>query len=160
MNNNPKPAEAPAGDITPAGDPYVQQLLAENADLRRRLDKLTHRMGIVRLAYRNMRARLNQPPAAAPTAGFGVAAIARLEALRAATNQVLAQMDPAGFSGDPVNWGDLECRSAAFGVDLLGDLFYWVVVGEAAPDATDFCSHIAAKLADLGWPDVEVSTEW
>lgn len=35
---------APAMDLTPAGDPYVQQLVAENARLKARVETLTRRL--------------------------------------------------------------------------------------------------------------------
>jgi len=37
---------APALDVTPAGDPFVQQLVAENARLRARVAALERRLGM------------------------------------------------------------------------------------------------------------------
>lgn len=39
-------AAAPAGDVTPAGDPFVQQLVAENERLRARVATLERRLEV------------------------------------------------------------------------------------------------------------------
>ena len=85
--------------------------------------------------------------------------IDHLHCLLLATNGILMRMEPANFSG-AINWADLKCTDAILGVDQYADPTYQVVIDEAAPDEAKFCEHIAQELATLGWPGVQVITEW
>lgn len=90
---------------------------------------------------------------------------AGLAALVAATNDVLlvaiAEKDEnESLAGDAVNWADLSCISAEGYVSDDGTPGLRVFVSEAAPDASCLRQYIADKLADLGYPDVDVVTEW
>ena len=82
-----------------------------------------------------------------------------LRRLHAAVDNIIAKMTYADFPG-AINWGDLGCKDALIGVDEDRRLCYRVVVEEAAPGEVAFCRHIERELAVLGWPNVEVTTEW
>lgn len=82
-----------------------------------------------------------------------------LKRLHSAVDDIIAQMQPAEWQGC-INWGDLGCKDAVFGVDEDRRYFCRVVVEEAAQGETAFCRHIEQELAKRGWPDVEVATEW
>jgi hypothetical protein len=58
-----------------------------------------------------------------------------------------------------VNWGDLECRAAAYVFTDKG-LHYEVQIEEAAPDAGKFQAFVAEYLEKQGFKDVVVLTEW
>jgi hypothetical protein len=150
---------APAMDITPAQDPFIQQLRDENTRLRERNEKLQRRMAIIRTAYRNIRMKLNQPPMGGrPSLNSLIAP--KLTALGIDADQIIAQIEPQNFPKAAINWGDLGCRAIYMSVDDEGDTRYLIIVEEAAPGESEFCLYIANKLAELGWPNVEVITEW
>ena len=85
--------------------------------------------------------------------------IDHLHQLLLTVNQIIDGIKPIDFQG-AINWGDLHCAHAYFGVDENAKPHYLVVIEEAAPGEYDFCRHIAQELAARGWPDIEISTEW
>jgi len=77
------------------------------------------------------------------------------------TNTVLRRLAAGPHQTDwTVNWGDLACRQAGAGIDDWGNPFTAVWVEEVAPDNPGFQAAVTAGLADLGWPSVQVYTEW
>lgn len=175
----------PAMDSTPAADPFVQQLLTDKADLEQRLKEseeqraaLERRLALYMTAY-NERTQLpgsKQKPglmAVLYKQVYDEIAESRTEsplsnaskvndliALRAAANQIVAQIKPKDFPGAAINWGDLGCRAAYLGVDEQGNVHNLVIIDEASPAEYPFCQYVADQLAAQGWPDVEVATEW
>lgn len=61
---------------------------------------------------------------------------------------------------EAVNWGDLHCLSVEW-YETDDDLSGWrVYIEEASPDANDFRLFIGFELADAGFPNTDVHTEW
>lgn len=108
----------------------------------------------------DLRALLDERDALAQAAAD---AAARMVALIAAANDILASLDPEQFN-DPINWGDLRCISAVAGVeygpDGDADSVLAVVIQEAGPDCPALSAAVAAALAGRGFPGVTVRTEW
>lgn len=63
---------------------------------------------------------------------------------------------------EPINWDDLHCTEARMVTTDSGKTWAEIVVSEAAtPDyCTQFCNAVQARLAEAGWPDVQVRMEW
>ena len=80
--------------------------------------------------------------------------------LREATDKLVAKIKPEDFPNAAINWGDLGCRSVYIGIDESRTVHHLVIIDEAAPGEQEFCRHVADKLKELGWQDVEVITEW
>jgi hypothetical protein len=61
-----------------------------------------------------------------------------------------------------INWGDLSCRDVEERRSLLheGNSYVAVLIEEAHPDAVGLHKFVADRLAQLGWRDVHVETEW
>lgn len=59
-----------------------------------------------------------------------------------------------------VNWGDLSCREAARVETDKGEVYYQVLIEEASPEAANFHGFISSYLAEQGFKDVVVITEW
>lgn len=75
-----------------------------------------------------------------------------------AVDDILGEMAPDVSLG-AVNWADLMCVEV--GVSLTGDELEWTAtVEEASPDSAEFAVLIAGKLADRGFPNVCIRTEW
>ena len=81
-----------------------------------------------------------------------------LEELVRATNEVIAELE--GKVDDAVNWGDLTCIDAWLCLGRGGDRWYAVCITEADPCATRFQECVRQKLAERGYENVEVYTEW
>ena len=62
--------------------------------------------------------------------------------------------------GEPVNWAALYCHSAGVVLDYQNTMGFFVVVEEAAPDASGFQDWLGEQLVLSGWTNVEVVTEW
>jgi hypothetical protein len=88
--------------------------------------------------------------------------LAHGRALLAATNSILAGLDPKVVD-DAVNWGDLNCISVERVETICGDAVdveWRVIVSEASPDAYKFREAVSSALAKRGFPQVAVVTEW
>lgn len=59
-----------------------------------------------------------------------------------------------------VNWGDYHCASAERIEDQDGCISYRVQIEEASPDNYEVQKYMGERLAEMGFPDVEVVTEW
>jgi hypothetical protein len=59
-----------------------------------------------------------------------------------------------------INWGDLGCVDARHWTNCYGLQGLTVCIEEASPHAHELQSFIREYLADNGWKDVEVVTEW
>lgn len=79
--------------------------------------------------------------------------------LQATVDRIIATMKYADLPG-VINWGDLGYRDALIGVDDDGLLRCQVVVEKAFLGKAAFCRHIERELAEKGYPNVEVCTEW
>lgn len=75
------------------------------------------------------------------------------------TNAILGALDRSSID-DAVNWGDLSCVEAARVSDQDGYSYLQVRISEAAPDADKLSEAVREKLAEKGWDDVTVLTEW
>jgi hypothetical protein len=88
----------------------------------------------------------------------------QLKELRAVTDRAIETVR-ASWTGCrnqvTVNWADLRCTEAAWIVtDFGGDGRVQVTVEEASPEVSLFRDAVSAALAQSGWPDVSVLTEW
>lgn len=81
-----------------------------------------------------------------------------LERLQEETNYILMAADCV--IDDAYNPGDLKCIDAQWVVDVEGHAYHRVVVSEASPDASKLRQHVFEQLAEKGFPEVEVVTEW
>ncbi len=85
-----------------------------------------------------------------------------LERLCDATNEICvlaaAEYEPA--PDDAINWGDLSCAEARWVRNDCGDEYAEVVIEEASPGLPKFSAWVKARLAERGFPDVRVVTEW
>lgn len=88
-----------------------------------------------------------------------------LDELREQAKRIESEVDTilgemvSDVSYGAVNWADLMCVDVS--VSLTGqDLEWTATVEEASPDASKFCIVIANKLAERGFPNVYVRTEW
>lgn len=87
--------------------------------------------------------------------------IGRLEALKAATDVVLNELEEQQEEiKDAVNWADLRCVEARAYVNELGHEGLLVVIEEVAPEAYVFHHALATALAARGFADVEVISWW
>ena len=84
-----------------------------------------------------------------------------LRNLKAAADKAIesAQANKRKLDG-AINWGDLGCICAEHVVDQDGDESYRVAISEAAPENWRFHRFIRERLAEAGFPDVSVVTEW
>lgn len=78
-------------------------------------------------------------------------------ALRSATNQACEQamVEIGLFTSEAINWADLGCAECG-----IHDTGWYVVIEEAAPNAIELQTFIRRWLADHGYRDVQVATEW
>lgn len=82
-----------------------------------------------------------------------------LKKLQADVNRILAEAHGADeLRGEPINWGDLKCWSARRWVDQDGDWGWTVYVEEA--DSSKLGKYVDTKLSELGYPGIDVETEW
>jgi transposase-like protein len=78
------------------------------------------------------------------------------EALQQAVETVLATAAAyAAALREAINWGDVHCVEVR-----PTDTGWLVTVGEASPSAVGLQAYLRHQLAQLGWADVEVRTEW
>lgn len=84
-----------------------------------------------------------------------------LKLLQHATDEALgaAQACAVDFS-EPINWGNLSCAQAQCVEDDSGDVFYRVVIEEAAPECCELQRFVSSYLRGQGFEDVVVDTEW
>jgi hypothetical protein len=61
---------------------------------------------------------------------------------------------------DAINWGDFDCVGAEFYIDNDGETGYRVRIEEADPTCTNVHKFVGAYLAERGFANVEVRTEW
>jgi len=85
-----------------------------------------------------------------------------LKVLMKATDKAIGMARDAKhtFINAPVNWRTLYCQDAQFCIHANGDESHVVIIEEADPDNHEFQSFISEELAHMGFPDVEVRTEW
>lgn len=88
--------------------------------------------------------------------------VERLLNLIHATDKVidLAMDVKSAFGKEAINFADLCCVDAARVVHWDGTERDMVVIAEAAPECPVFAAFVAHHLAEAGWTDVEVRTEW
>lgn len=61
---------------------------------------------------------------------------------------------------DAVNWGDLRCTATEVSIDDEGHKSYKVFISEVSPTAPVFVAFVHNILANLGYTNVEIITEW
>lgn len=83
-----------------------------------------------------------------------------LTALRQATDEIIDSSSVSAQFNEPINWADLHCREASYVQIDDGREYYRVMIEEAAPECVEFCEHIAKRLAERGFENVGVVTEW
>ena len=85
-----------------------------------------------------------------------------LKALMRAGERAITMVfkDRESFTAAAVNWADLHCIDARYCVHAEGPDTHVVIIEEAAPDNHEFQHFISEELAQLGFPNVEVVTEW
>lgn len=88
------------------------------------------------------------------------AATYSLTALRQATDEIIDSTSVSAQFDEPINWADLHCMEASYVQTGDGREYYRVVIEEAAPECAEFCEHIAKRLAERGFENVGVVTEW
>jgi hypothetical protein len=81
-----------------------------------------------------------------------------LDRLKEETNYIL--MAATEHIDDAFNPSDLKCIDAQWVVSVDGDSYYRVVISEASPDASKLRRHVFEQLAERGFHEVEVTTEW
>lgn len=86
--------------------------------------------------------------------------VAVLASLKTHTNEILAALDREEVSGDAINFGDLSCTEASFVITDTNDEYRQVLIEEASPDCRKLPALMRQKLADGGFGDVQVVTEW
>lgn len=84
----------------------------------------------------------------------------RANTIMAATDAILATCDLATTAHEAVNWSDLRCVRVIIGVDQDDKQVTLIEIEEAAPDAWRLQQYVANALANLGYDDIEVNTEW
>lgn len=82
-----------------------------------------------------------------------------LVALMEETNKILGDLEPGEVDG-AINWGDLGCMDALHQENVHGESNYRVIIQEASPDAYHLQEYVAKTLAERGFINVEVDTEW
>ena len=85
-----------------------------------------------------------------------------LKRLRGDAEKIVASLaERATEFWEIVNWLDLHCAEARL-VSRDDDSSYLeVLIEQAMPDyCTQFSNAVQAGLAEAGWPDVSVRTEW
>lgn len=88
-----------------------------------------------------------------------IADTVKLQALRNAVDNICADVDPQAFD-EPINWGDLGCVEAIYYLADDNSQGYRVYIEELAPDCYQFRAYVEKKLAEAGWPNVEVNLSW
>ena len=77
------------------------------------------------------------------------------------TEAILQQLHgrvPLAIVWEPINWTNLHAIQANW---VFYPATHWqVVISQADPDAQCLSAYIAEKLAERGYPDVKVITEW
>jgi hypothetical protein len=81
-----------------------------------------------------------------------------LRKLRETTSYVLENL-PRTIKG-PINWGDLSCFGAEVYVNDDGDTGYRVWIAEVGSDSVEFQLAVQQALAQIGFQDIAVATEW
>ena len=76
-----------------------------------------------------------------------------------ATRDIISDMRPADFPKEPINWGGMGVLDASKRISREGKSWQ-VLIDEVAPDAHEFQNAVSQNLAERGFPDVEVITEW
>lgn len=85
-----------------------------------------------------------------------------LTALRQTTDKILEIVGSNSLKQflEPINWANLRCLEASYVQTDDGRKYYRVVIESAAPGCSEFRAYVAERLAESGFKDVEVVTEW
>lgn len=85
-----------------------------------------------------------------------------LTALRQATDEIIESLsvDSSTQFNEPINWAELHCLEAMYVQTDDGYTYHRVLIEEAAPECVEFCEYIAKRLAERGFENVGVVTEW
>ena len=81
-----------------------------------------------------------------------------LVALRNATDKILKGLGP--IPNEAINWGDLSCTEAAWCQTDSGLSYVRVMIEECSPTCMKLPELVTTQLAELGFPDVRVETQW
>ena len=82
-----------------------------------------------------------------------------LLAIRNAGQQILDGLNPQDFH-EAINWGDLFVARCLLILDDDNRQWVRVEIEEAADGCEQLCATVSRGLAELGYLDVEVTTQW
>lgn len=78
-----------------------------------------------------------------------------------ATSRILAELVASDVRIEgAINWGNLYCACVVACLNNDGETWNEVHINEASPAAYKLSQYVSGKLAEAGFPDVVVKTEW
>lgn len=89
--------------------------------------------------------------------------IAYLEKLRHDVQVIIesiAEKNKSDYSDEAINWADLICVETSKVMNNYGNVYYRVLIEEAAPACPNLQLAIQEELAELGYDNVCVDTAW
>ncbi len=85
---------------------------------------------------------------------------AALVRLRDDTDKALARLTPEMLPNSVINFADLSCVEAAWGVDAYGNARWVVVIEEASPDCLGLDEWLKHSLRQQWGDALIVRTQW